>query len=73
MDEANTIKLWIHKAAKEEDVTNLFVSFERCGELKLSRTPLGDLVVCLLKKIYSDPTTNFFQSSSFMELNKLSN
>ena len=50
MDKANTIKLWIHKAAKEEDVTNLFVSFERCGELKLSRTPLGDLVVCFLKK-----------------------
>ena len=46
MDKANTIKLWIHKAAKEEDVTNLFVSFERCGELKLYRTPLGDLVVC---------------------------
>jgi hypothetical protein len=46
MDMANTIRLWIHKAAKEEDVTNLFVSFERCGELKLSRTTLGDLVVC---------------------------
>jgi hypothetical protein len=47
MDKANTIKLWIHKAAKEEDVTNLFVSFERCGELELSRTPLETwLFVC---------------------------